>query len=51
MVCLEVEPIIAAGIPMVDKLDQNRLKLIKRGDLVSVDATQGLVEVRTRKEA
>lgn len=50
MVCLEVEPIIAAaaiaaGIPMVDKLDRNPLEVLKTGDRVKIDATRGIVEI------
>jgi len=50
MVCLEVEPIIAAaaiaaGIPMVDRLDKNPFEVIKTGDFVKVDATKGIVVV------
>ncbi len=50
MINLEAEPIIAVGaamgnIPMVDKLDQNPLEVIATGDLVKVDADQGIVEV------
>jgi predicted aconitase with swiveling domain len=50
MICVEAEPIIAlaamaADIPMVDKLEKNPLELIKTGDYVKVDATNGVVEV------
>jgi len=52
-VCGEVEPVlaagmIAAGIPCVDKLEQDPLKVIKTGDWVKVDGDNGLVEI-TRK--
>ena len=52
MICLEVEPIIAAAaiaaqIPMVDRLDRNPLELIKNGDQVKLDASQGTVEIAT----
>lgn len=50
MVCLEVDSIIAAaaiaaGIPMVDRLDKNPFEVIKTGDFVKVDATKGIVVV------
>ena len=49
-VCGEVEPVlvagmIAAGIPCVDKLDQDPVKVIKTGDWVKVDGDSGLVEI------
>lgn len=49
-VCGEVEPVlvagmIAAGIPCVDKLDHDPLKIIKTGDWVKVDGDNGIVEV------
>ena len=50
VICLKAEAILAsaaitAGIPMVDKLDQNPLEVIKTGDYVKVDATAGIVEI------
>jgi predicted aconitase with swiveling domain len=50
VICVEVEPILAlaaitADIPAVDRLDQNPLEVIKTGDWVRVDATQGVVTV------
>jgi len=50
MVCIKAEPIIAlaaitADIPMVDGLEKNPLDIIKTGDYVKVNATQGIVEV------
>jgi predicted aconitase with swiveling domain len=33
------------AIPVVDRLDQNPLEVIKTGDYVRVDGHQGLVEV------
>ena len=50
LIFLEVEPIIALGaitadIPAVDRLDKDPLEVIKTGDWVKVDATQGTVEV------
>ena len=45
------DPIVAIGaiigdIPMVDKLEPDPLEVIKTGDLVEVDADQGIVRVR-----
>ncbi len=50
MICSEAEPVIAIAaittdIPMVDRLDQNSLDVIKTGDYVKVDATEGIVEI------
>jgi predicted aconitase with swiveling domain len=56
LINLETEPVIGAGfilarifyhvaIPVVDRLDQNPLEVIKTGDYVRVDGHQGLVEV------
>lgn len=47
------DPIVAIGaiigdIPMVDKLEPDPLQVIKTGDLVEVDADQGIVRVRPR---
>ena len=54
MICVEAEPVIAiaaitADIPMIDKLDQNPLDVIKTGDYVKVDATKGIVEIVERR--
>lgn len=50
MICVQAEPIVAsaaitADIPMVDRLDKNPLDVIKTGDYVKVDATNGTVEI------
>lgn len=50
MVCVQSEPIVAAAaitvnIPMIDKLDQNPLDVIKTGDYLKVDATKGILEI------
>jgi predicted aconitase with swiveling domain len=50
MICVEVEPVMAMvaimnDIPMVHKLDQNPLEVLKTGDYIKMDATKGLVEV------
>lgn len=50
MICVEVEPVMAMvairnDIPMVHKLDQNPLEVIKTGDYIKMDATEGIVEV------
>jgi predicted aconitase with swiveling domain len=55
MINVQAEPIIASGaaignIPLVDRLDQNPLEVIRTGDYVRIDADRGIVEV-TRKEA
>ena len=36
---------IIANIPMVDKLEPNPMEVIKTGDMVEVDADQGVVKV------
>ena len=51
---IETEPIIAAGcvianIPLIDKLNDNPIKVIKTGDWVEVFADEGIIEV-TREE-
>ena len=51
---VNAEPIIAVGaamgsIPMVDRLDQDPLEIIKTGDYVKVDGDEGTVEI-IRKE-
>lgn len=50
MVCVEVEPVMAMvaimnDIPMVHRLDQNPLQVIKTGDYIRMDAEKGIVEV------
>jgi predicted aconitase with swiveling domain len=50
IVCIEAEPVLAAAamvanMPMVDRLDQNPLEVIKTGDWVKVDGDNGIVEV------
>lgn len=50
MIIREVEPVLAsailvADIPAVDKLNHDPLEVIKTGDYVKVDATEGIVEV------
>jgi predicted aconitase with swiveling domain len=51
---VNAEPIIAVGaamasIPMVDRLDQDPLEIIKTGDYVKVDGDEGILEI-TKKE-
>lgn len=46
----ETESIIATGcvisdIPLVDKLDKNPVYVIKTGEIVKVDADEGIVEI------
>lgn len=50
IICLQAEAILASAaitacIPMVDKLDKNPYDHINPGDLIRVDATNGIVEV------
>ena len=50
---LQADTIIAIGtiiasIPMVDKLEPNPMEVIKTGDIVEVDADQGIVKVRSK---
>jgi len=50
MIVRENEPILAAGIitaniPAVTSLDQDPIKVIKTGDYVKMDATNGIIEV------
>jgi predicted aconitase with swiveling domain len=50
---IQADPIVAIGaiisnIPMIDKLEQNPLEVIKTGDLVEVDADQGVVRVKPK---
>ena len=47
---LRADPVVAAGaiiseIPMMDRLDENPLELIKTGDYVEIDADQGIVKI------
>ena len=39
---------IIGNIPMVDRLEPNPLEVIKTGDIVEVDADQGIVKVKPR---
>jgi len=50
MICLESEPILSGAaiiteIPTVDRPEKNVFELIKTGDYVKVDATNGIIEV------
>jgi predicted aconitase with swiveling domain len=50
MICIEADPITAAGvimagIPMVDRLNRNPFEMIETGDYIRVDATRGIVEI------
>ena len=50
MICLESEPILSGAaiiteIPTVDSPEKNVFELIKTGDYVKVDATNGIIEV------
>lgn len=54
IVCLEAEPVlaagaIAAGIPMVDRLRKHFFQKIQNGDLVRIDGDEGFVEVTRSK--
>ena len=47
---LETETIIAtgcamAGIPLMDRLEENPLRLLRNGDLVVVNADEGYIEI------
>lgn len=42
---------IMGGIPVVDHLDQNPLGIIKNGDIVKVNATEGVVEILRHSQA
>lgn len=51
---IETEPIIATGcvianIPLIDKLNENPIHVIKTGDWVEVFADEGIIEV-TKKD-
>jgi predicted aconitase with swiveling domain len=48
------DPIVAVGaiigdIPMVDKLDRDPLEVIKTGDLLEVDADNGIIKIQSRQ--
>lgn len=50
---LRADPVIAVGaiisdIPMVDKLDNNPIDLIKTGDHVELDADKGIVKIKRK---
>ena len=50
IICLESEPVlsgavIVTGIPAVDRPERNVFELIKSGDYVKVDATEGIIEI------
>jgi hypothetical protein len=50
---LRADPITAQGaiisnIPMVDQLDKDLFEIIRTGDLVEVDADQGIVRVKSK---
>jgi predicted aconitase with swiveling domain len=52
---IQADPVVAVGaiisdIPMVDKLDQNPVEIIKTGDTLEVDADQGIVKVRSKSK-
>lgn len=52
---LRADPITAQGaiisdIPMVDRLDKDLFEIIKTGDIVEVDADQGIVTVESKSE-
>lgn len=54
LINVEAESIIAAGallanIPLVDRLEENPLEVIATGDIVRVDANEGIVEIRKKK--
>lgn len=53
IICLESEPVlsgavIVTGIPAVDRPEKNVFEIIKTGDYVKVDATEGLIEILTK---
>ena len=55
IIAMEAEPIIATGaimasIPMVDQPEENVMEILKEGDLVEVDADQGIIEIKSSKE-
>jgi predicted aconitase with swiveling domain len=50
MICIDVEPVMAMvaimnDIPMVHRLDKNPVEVIKTGDYIKMDATEGTVEI------
>ncbi len=52
---IQADPIVTVGaimsnIPMVDKLNENPLQIIKTGDTVEVDADQGIVRVSPKSK-
>ncbi len=52
---VRTDPVLAVGaiissIPVVDRLDRNPIELIRTGDLIKLDADEGLVEVRSTQE-
>lgn len=58
---LETDPITATGfimaeilynkeIPVIDRLEQNPIELIKTGDRVKVDANKGIVEIYHKRK-
>jgi len=53
MICIEADPITAAGvimagIPMVDRLSIDPFEMIETGDFIRVDATRGTVEIKKK---
>ncbi len=53
MINLESEPIVAVGaiiseVPLVDRLEQNPYEILKNGDLVVVNSTEGFVELKNK---
>lgn len=44
------EKVYSKNIPVVDRLDQDPVRVIETGDFVRVDGTKGTVEVLKRKE-
>jgi len=49
MINIESEPIVAvgaiiSGIPLIDKLEKNPIKIIKTGQKIKVDADNGFIE-------
>ena len=53
MINVETEPIIAVGcilaeIPLIDRLNENPIKIIKTGDFVKVFGDRGIVEVNRK---
>ena len=50
MICMESEPVLTGAvlvtqIPTVDCPEKNVLELIKTGDYLKVDATEGIIEI------